>query len=455
MIDINQRHDVDVAVVGAGLAGLTAARILSDAGRSVVVLEARDRVGGRLLNQSIGDGKVVEMGGQWIGPTQDRMYALAEQLGISTFPTYADGDEMALINGKRHRYRGQMPFINPFVLADLMQLGMRLDRLSKQIPLDRPWDAPRAAEWDAQTFGSWLRHAGKSAIARSMVGVFMSGILATENSNFSLLHGLFYIRSATNFETMASIRGGAQQDRFVGGSQLLAVALAEGLGDAVRLEAPVARIGQTKGLVTVEAGRATVRAKRVIVAVPPTLAGRISYDPPLPAQRDQLMQRLPQGTVTKVNVVYDSPFWREQGLKGFCFSPDLPVGAILDNSPPDGTPGVVVGFMVGGHARSLAREEPEARRKVVLDSLSQYLGPKANSPDSYYELDWSAEPWTRGCYGAHFPPGVWTQYGSSLREPVGRIHWAGTETSPIWNGYMEGAVRSGERVAGEILAAYV
>lgn len=448
-----QQQDVDVAVVGAGLAGLTAARAIERAGRSVAVLEARDRVGGRVLNEPIGDGKVIEMGGQWIGPTQDRMYALSQELGVETFPTYDQGDELALIAGKRYRYHGQMPRMNPLVLADFIQLVTRLDRLAKQIPLERPWDAPRAREWDGQTFESWLRRAGKTAKARSMLGVFMSGILAAECSDFSLLHGLFYVRSATNFETMASIGGGAQQDRFVGGSQLVATRLAERLGDAIKLDAPVQRVVQSDGFVLVQAEGTTVRSERVVIALPPTLAARITYDPPLPGPRDQLMQRLPQGTVTKVNVVYDMPFWREQGLKGFAYSPRLPVSAITDNSPPDGSPGVLVGFIIGNNARRLAREEPAARRKLVVDCLTEYLGPRAGSPDAYLELDWSAERWTRGCYGAHFPPGVWTQYGPILREPVGRIHWAGTETSSIWNGYMEGAVRSGERAADEVLEA--
>ena len=448
---MSKQQDVDVAVVGAGLAGLTAARAISEAGRSVAVLEARDRVGGRILNQEIGEEKVVEMGGQWIGPTQDRMYALSKELGIETFPTYDVGDELALIDRKRYRYHGQMPRMNPLVLADFIQLTLRLDRLARQVPLERPWEAPRAHEWDGQTFESWLRRAGKTSKARSILAVYMSGILAAECTDFSLLHGLFYVRSATNFETMASIGGGAQQDRFIGGSQLIANGLAERLGDAINLRAPVHRVVQGKDSVRVEAEGVNLQAERVVIALPPTLAARISYDPHLPGDRDQLMQRMPQGTVTKFNMVYDVPFWRELGLKGFAVSPTMPVGAILDNSPPDGSPGVLVGFAIGNHSRRLAREEPPGRRKVVLDCLTEYLGPKAGSPDAYYELDWSAERWTRGCYGAHFSPGGWTQYGPILREPVGRIHWAGTETSSIWNGYMEGAVRSGERAANEVL----
>lgn len=189
-----------------------------------------------------------------------------------------------------------------------------------------------------------------------------------------------------------------------------------------------------------------------MIAIPPTLAARIDFDPPLPADRDQLLQCLPQGSTIKVNVVYDEPFWRTDGLRGVAWSPDRPVSFVIDNSPPDGEPGVLVGFVRGEDALRLGREEPEARKKIVIDCLADYHGPRAGAPIAYHELDWSAEPWTRGCFGAHFPPGVWTQHGPTLREPVGPIHWAGSETSAVWNGYMDGAIRSGERAAKEVLA---
>lgn len=448
-----EEPEVDVAIVGAGLAGLTTAHRLAAEGTSVLVLEARDRVGGRTMNRAIGEGKVVELGGQWIGPTQDRVYALAAELGVGTFPTFDDGDTIAIVKGKRHRFGGEFPRINPLALADLAQAAMRLDRLARSVPVDRPWDAGRAGEWDGQTLETWLRRTAKTATARSILGLYLSTILAAEPASVSLLHALFYIHSATNFEVMSTIRGGAQQDRIIGGSQVLSLALAERLPGAVELEAPVRRILQRGGSVRVEAGRLALAARRVLIAVPPALAARIDYEPPLPPERDQLLQRLPQGTTIKVNVVYDEPFWRKDGLKGMAWSPERPVSFVVDNSPPHGSPGILAGFIKGDSARRLAREEPEARRKLVLDTLVEYHGRRAGAPVAYHELDWSAEPWTRGCFGAHFPPGVWTQHGPFLREPVGAIHWAGAETSPVWNGYMDGAIRSGERAAKEILGS--
>jgi monoamine oxidase len=437
--------------VGAGFAGLVAARDLVAAGRSVVVLEARDRVGGRVLNHDLGDGKVIEVGGQWVGPTQDRVYTLARQLGIETFPTYETGESLARIEGKRYRFTGDVPRMNPVAMADLAQAVLRLDRLARRTPLEELWRAPGATRWYSQTLETWLRRSVRTRRIRSLLHLFITTVFATEPATISLLHALFYVHSGTSFDVLTRFSGGPQQDRFVGGSQLVAIRLAEALGEAIVLGSPVHRIHQTNGVVTVESDRATLRARRAIVAVPPALAGRITYEPILPGARDQLTQRLPQGSVIKAQAVYDEPFWRTEGLSGIAADFGSPVSLTVDNSPVDGSPGILVGFIEGDHARQLGRLEPIDRRRIVLESLGRSLGPRAASPRDYVELDWSEEQWTRGCYGAHFPPGVWTQYGSALRQPVGLIHWAGTETSSVWNGYMEGAVRSGEQATAEVL----
>ncbi|MDQ6853455.1 MAG: flavin monoamine oxidase family protein [Actinomycetota bacterium] len=447
-----ERVEADVAVVGAGIAGLIAGRDLVAAGKEVVVLEARDRVGGRVLNHELSDGSVVELGGQWIGPTQLRMAKLTAELGLETFPTYNTGEHLLHVGGRHVRYRTR-PRLGALALADIAQAQTRFDRLAGRVPLEVPWAAERAEALDAQTFETWIRRNARTTTGREMLRLYAEGVFAAEASDFSLLHALFYTHSGGGVDALAGTHGGAQQDRFVGGSQLVPIRLAEQLGDRVRLSAPVRRIDQQGTSVTVIADHVQVSAERVIVALPPTLAGRIAYDPPLPGVRDQLTQRVPAGSVIKSHAVYDTPFWRDDGLTGQATGDRGPVKVVFDNSPPGGTPGVLLAFLEGAAARRLNRVDADERRVAVIGSLASFFGPRARDPIEYVELDWSEEEWTRGCYGAHFPPGVWTQYGPALRAPTARIHWAGAETATVWSGYMDGAVQSGERAAAEVIQA--
>ncbi|MHB8670431.1 MAG: flavin monoamine oxidase family protein [Acidimicrobiales bacterium] len=448
---------VDVVVVGAGLAGLTAARDLLAAGRSVVVLEARDRVGGRVLNATTADGTTVEVGGQWIGPTQDRLAKMAADLGVLEFPTWNEGDNLVVAGRRRARYRGAIPKLAPHVLAEIGLAQLRLDRMARTVPLDAPWRARRARHWDSMTVETWIRRHLRTATARDMLRLGVASVFAVEASDLSLLHFLFYSHSGGLLDRLFNVADGAQERRFVGGSGMVPLRLAASLGEAVRLCSPVRGISQDDGGVTVELapGRgegagATVRARRAVVAVPPALASRIHYSPALPATRDQLTQRMPMGSVIKAMAVYEEPFWRTEGLSGQATSDVGPVQLTFDNSPPEGRPGVLLGFLEGRHARELGAWALADRRRAVIEGFARFFGSRAASPLEYIEIDWSAEEWTRGCYGAHLPPGALTQFGPALRTPCGRIHWAGTETSEVWCGYMDGAVRSGERAAAEV-----
>jgi len=445
-------READVAVVGAGLAGLVAARDLRRAGASVAVLEARDRVGGRTLNHDLGDGKVVEVGGQWVGPTQRRLLALARELDVATFPTHNAGENLVEWEGDLRRYTGAIPRINAAVLADVAQAQFRLDRMAREVPLEAPWTAPKAARWDAQTFETWLRGNLVSKAARTAFEIGTEAVWAQEPGDLSLLHVLFYAHSAGGFDALFDTEGGAQQDRFVGGSQLLSLRLAQELGDAIALEAPVRSIEHGDGGITAHADGTAVRARRAILAIPPTLCARIAYDPPLPGHRDQLTQRVAQGTVAKCMAIYDEPFWRAQGLTGQATSTDGPVRVTFDNSPPDGSPGVLLGFLEGRFARRAGLMSPGERREQVVGSFARLFGPRAARPDGYVERLWAEEEWTRGCYGCAMPTGAWTEYGTALRAPIGPLHWAGAETATVWSGYMDGAVQSGERAAAEALS---
>jgi len=448
-------READVIVVGAGLAGLAAARAVAAAGRTPLVVEARDRVGGRTLNHPIGDGKVVEVGGQWVGPTQHRLLALAAELGVKTYPTYTDGDNLIEWEGRLIRYRGAIPKISKGVLADVGQAQFRLDRMARSVPLEAPWEAPKAQWLDSQTFASWLRRNVVSQSARTLLEMGVEAVWAQEPADLSLLHVLFYIHSAGSFDALIGTEGGAQQDRFAGGSQLLALRMAEALGaDAIVLGTPVRAIEHGAGAVAVRGdGGWEARGRRVIVALPPTLAGRLIYDPPLCGHRDQLTQRMAQGTVAKCMAIYETPFWREQGLSGTATSVPGPARVIFDNSPPDGSPGVLLGFLEGRIARRLGQRPAGERRQAIVDGFARIFGPAAAAPVDYVERLWAEEEFTRGCYGCAMPTGAWTEYGSALRAPVGAIHWAGAETATVWSGYMDGALQSGERAAAEALAA--
>ncbi|HKR71805.1 MAG TPA: flavin monoamine oxidase family protein [Streptosporangiaceae bacterium] len=446
-------ESADVLVVGAGLAGLTAARDVMAAGRSVVVLEARDRVGGRVVNQDIGDGKIVEMGGEYAGPTQDRVLALAAELGVATFPTYDTGMNVLHFNGKRGTYAGGIPRINPLVLADLGLAQARLESLAKKVPLDAPWTAVKAGPWDGQTFETWARRNTVSPTAYKLLSLVAEAVFAAEPGDLSLLHVLFYAHSGGTFQRLVETTGGAQQDRFIGGSALIAERLADQLGPhTVLLGAPVNKIAVAGDKVTAITAAGQFDGKRIIVTAPPLLAGRIEYEPALPYWREQLTQRAPMGSVIKCQVIYDEPFWRTEGLSGQATGDGEGSRVVFDNSPPDGSPGVLLAFVEGDEARRLGRESAQARRAAVVSSLTRYFGPTAGSPADYLELDWQQERWSGGCYGTIFGPNVWTRYGPALATPVGPIHWAGTETSPEWCGYMDGAVRSGERVARAVLS---
>jgi monoamine oxidase len=448
--------DADFCVVGAGFAGLTAALRLVQVGRSVVVLEARDRVGGRVWTDRLSDGTRIERGGAWVGVGQDRLYALAAEMGLETYPTFTGGANLFVDRGRVHRYRGLVP--SGMSWLSVVSLGValhRLDAMAKRVPLDAPWDAPGAAALDARTIASWidspLRVPGRAA--RAALREMATEMFASDPAEVSLLHLLFHLHSAGGSARHNGVKGGAQQDRVVGGMHGVAQRIAARLGDAVRLGVPVSEIRQTDAGVTVVADGATVRARRAAVALPPALAGHVRYEPKLPAEQALLLHRLPAGSSWKFILVYEDAFWRADGLSGLSLALGSPVPITIDACGATAPPGILNAFAIGPEARALARMDATRRRRTVLEDLAVRFGPRAASPRHWVEQDWTDEEWTRGCFMAHYAPGVMTQLGRVLREPFGRVHWAGTETSPVWNGFIDGAVRSGERVADEMQTA--
>ncbi len=448
-----QSLQADVVVVGAGLAGLTAARELIVAGLTVIVLEARDRVGGRTYTVSLPDGTFVDQGAQWVGPNQHRLLALAEELEVKTFNTYDAGNNIEHYQGQHFVYAGAISMRDPAVTMETVELLLELNLLAQEVPLDAPWTAEKAAEWDAQTVGSWSKANIASEDVRTWLTLVVQAIFSCEPHDLSFLHFLFYVHSGGSLNELASVARGAQERRFSGGTQQLSTKMAQPLGERLVLNAPVHTIMQDEHGVRVESDALIVIAQHVVVAIPPTLAGRIRYRPKLPAMRDQLTQRMPMGTVIKVHCCYETAFWRDEGLSGQVGSDSGPVRITFDNSPESGTPGILLGFIEGDDGRIWGQRSLEERRAEVIACMVRYFGEKAAQPYAYVEQNWAEEEYSRGCYAGYMPPGVLRIYGEALRTPIGRIYWAGTETATVWNGYMDGAIQSGVRVANEIIAS--
>ncbi len=442
----------DCIVIGGGFSGIAASRILSKSSKNFLLLEARDRLGGRTHTRYLPDGKYIDIGGQWIGPTQDRMYDLCREYGTEWYETYNEGKNILDLNQVIKTYTGLIPKMDVVSLINIDLVLKKLERMAKRIPLEAPWAASNASALDSISLEYFVR---KNCYTRNCYKVVRAGletVYACELNEISLLHALFYIHSGTNLNVLLSIQDGAQQHRLKGGMQPLAERITEPFKNNVRFNSPVQRIIQSENEVRVEGEGFSYSSRHIIIAIPPALVSSINFAPTLPLKKSQLIEKMSMGIVGKVFGIYDKPFWRKNGYSGQVVADELgPFQTLFDSSPAHGEYGVLLAFCIANRARDFFSKDESQRRQIALQQFTRYFGGEANHIIHYVDHCWADECWSKGCYAGLYPTGAWSNFQHALAEPNGRIHWAGTETSEVWYGYIEGAVRAGERAALEIL----
>ncbi|KRC65790.1 Putrescine oxidase [Aeromicrobium sp. Root236] len=451
MSDIEQ--DVDVIVVGAGVTGLSSAVRLRAGGASVLVLEARETVGGRLRTTTIDDVRV-ELGGQWVSADQDQVLGLLDELGIETFSRYRHGSSVYVDrDGDRNTYDGVALPVSSTTAIEIDRLIDVLDQLAASIDPAAPWESPHAAALDQITFDAWIADHTTDREAHDNIAACAGPAMLTKPAySFSALSAVTLAASVGSFSALAD-ENVVLDFRVSGGLAQIPSRLAEELGDAVVCSAPVARIEWTSEGATVVAGDQTYMARRVIVATPPHVVRAMRFVPSLPPLHLQLRDHQSIGSVIKINAVYATPFWRAAGLSGTAQSPYELVHEAYDNTNDDigDSHGIIVGFISDVNVDSVVDLSPADRQAAVLASLASYFGPQALDPVGYSESPWLGEEWTGGAYGTTFGVGSLSRFGHLVNEPVGPIRFGSSDV--VGPGYLhvDGGIRVGRRMADEVL----
>jgi monoamine oxidase len=441
----------DVVVIGAGLSGLNAARILAKAGKEILVLEAQERVGGRTWSQQIDKNDFIDIGGQWIGNGHDEMYKLVAEAGLKTFPTYTAGKNILRLNGNNDSYKGETPPLGMFTLLAAEKALNIIEESTSKISLETPWLSENAHELDNQSIGSWIDEKISNKKAQVFLKHVIQGELSQSVDRVSALQVLTLIAANSSLSQALKTEDGAQRDRIFGGAQGVSSFLYDQIKESVKLDCPVTFVKQVDDLIEIGNDNFSVKTKKVIITAPLPVVKNIKFTPELPSEKQILINSMEMGTVVKSHAVYDTPFWREKGLSGASICLDELVELSVDNSVPDSEKGIITSLIHADRAKSLLKLSEQERKEVILRAYANLYGEEALSPIFYNDYSFTNNPWIGGAYSGHFKNGDFSKYGEYLAKPIGNIHWAGTETSNLFKGFMEGAVLSGERAATEIL----
>ncbi|XP_078389983.1 amine oxidase [flavin-containing] B-like isoform X2 [Cetorhinus maximus] len=445
----------DVIVLGAGISGLSAAKLLHEQGVNVVVLEARDRVGGRTRTLHDPRFGYTDVGGAYVGPTQNCILRLAEELGVETYLVDDSQCSLTEIQGSVRRFSGVIPPIyNPIGLLDLNNVIRTIDKMAAEIPQETPWKHSNAKQLDSMTAKEFIEQIAWAESTRSLLNIFVRTVFCVEAYEISALSVLWAIKCGQGIDRICNIAGGAQERKFVGGAQMISERLAERIGrDRVRLKSPAVRVEQeAEGVTITSDGGETFKGLFAISAVPHAILQKIHFCPPLPALKNQLIQRMPMGSIIKTVTFYHRAFWKERGFSGCSMSDTGPVDFSIDDTKPDGSHPALMGFIQADTARRMSLDTLERRKEYVCKHYAKIFKMKEFlEPKDYVEMNWMEETYSGGCYSSSFGPGVLTSFGEALRQPVDRVHFAGTELANEWAGYMDGAVQAGERAAREVL----
>ncbi|OQR74326.1 amine oxidase-like [Tropilaelaps mercedesae] len=403
----------------------------------------------------------VDIGGAYVGATQNYLLRTLQELNLQDKLYHINVQDkfMFMINGRRYTHPAEdFPhFWNPLAEMDVNNFFRTLDDMGKEIPVQAPWDAPHAGEWDKMTYKEFIQKTCWTKAGREFAEFFIQINVTSEPYEASLLWFLWYIKQCGGVKRIVSIKGGGQEMKMKGGMQQLSEKMAESLGDRVKLSHAVVSVKHSNHGVLVRCiNGIEFEGSHIILATAPPMQMKIHFSPNLGPLRTQLMQRVPMGSVWKLQVYYKTAWWHELGFNGAVGSTPsetyAPVIYTIDDTKPDGSFPSLIGFMPADRARKLLHLTPQQRCDMLKKMYNHaFQTDKANDVVHYLEHNWMGEEYTGGCYSCMFPPGVLTTFRGTLRDPIGRVHFAGTETAWEWSGYINGGIMSGERAAKEVL----